>query len=103
MRSVYFSFLLIFLASCKDSQQASQMPPPQIPVFEATQQDVPIFNELVGQIYGLKDIPIRARVDGYLEKISFEEGSQVKQGQLLYSIDPDPYLAEVAARESKVA
>ncbi|MEJ2162996.1 MAG: efflux RND transporter periplasmic adaptor subunit [Robiginitalea sp.] len=103
MRSAFIFLLLVFFASCKDKQQAAQMPPPEIPVFEATQQDVPIFNELVGQIYGLKDIPIRARVDGYLQKISFEEGSQVKQGQLLYSIDPDPYLAEVAARESKVA
>jgi membrane fusion protein (multidrug efflux system) len=103
MRSIVLFLFLIVLASCKDNQQASQMPPPEIPVFETQQQDVPIFNELVGQIYGLKDIPIRARVDGYLEKISFDEGSQVKKGELLYSIDPDPYLAEVAARESKVA
>jgi membrane fusion protein (multidrug efflux system) len=103
MKSFSVLGLIVLLVSCGDQQQASQMPPPVIPVFEAKLQDVPIFNELVGQIYGLKDIPIRARVDGYLQKISFEEGSQVKQGQLLYSIDPDPYLAEVAARESKVA
>lgn len=79
------------------------MQPPEIPVFEAIQKDVPIFNELAGQIYGQKDIPIRARVDGLVEKISFEEGSRVKEGQLLYSIDPDPYLAEVAAKESLLA
>ena len=79
------------------------MAPLDIPVFEAQQQDVPIFEEMVGQIYGLKDIPIRARVDGYLEKISFEEGSRVERGDLLYSIDPDPFLAEVAAQESLLA
>ncbi len=79
------------------------MAPQDIPVFEALEQDVPIFEEMVGQIYGLKDIPIRARVDGYLEKISFEEGSRVNRGDLLYSIDPDPFLAEVAAQESHLA
>lgn len=79
------------------------MPPQEIPFVQAVQEDVPVYEELVGQIYGLKDIPIRARVDGFLEKISFEEGTQVKKGQLLYSIDPDPYLAQVASQQSKVA
>ena len=79
------------------------MVPLDITVVEVLQKDVPIYNELVGQIYGLKDIPIRARVDGYLEKISFEEGTKVNKGDLLYSIDPDPFLAEVAAQESNLA
>ena len=79
------------------------MMPPEIPVFEAKQQDVPIYNEMVGQIYGLQDIPIRARVDGFLEKISFDEGSRVRKGQLLYSIDPEPFQAEVAAQQSLLA
>lgn len=79
------------------------MPPQEIPVIKAVKKDVPVYDELVGQIYGLKDIPIRARVDGFLEKISFEEGTRVKKGQLLYSIDPDPYLAQVASQQSKVA
>jgi membrane fusion protein (multidrug efflux system) len=78
------------------------MAPPEIPVYEAQKRDVPIYNDLAGQIFGQQDIPIRARVDGFLQKISFEEGSRVKKGQLLYSIDPDPFLAEVAAMESQV-
>ena len=93
---------IVMLAGCKNKDTA-QMAPLDIPVFEALQQDVPIYDELVGQIYGLKDIPIRARVDGYLEKISFEEGSRVERGDLLYTIDPDPFLAEVAAQESLLA
>ena len=76
------------------------MPAPEVPVIEARQQDVPIYNEMVGQIYGLQDIPIRARVDGFLEKISFDEGSRVEKGKLLYSIDPEPFLAHVAAQQS---
>ncbi len=103
MKAIKILLLLALLLSCKDQEQAAQMPPPEIPVYEVRQQDVPIYNELAGQIYGQKDIPIRARVDGLIEKISFVEGSRVKKGQLLYSIDPDPYLAEVAARESLLA
>ena len=103
MKSHYILALLILLASCRDQEQTAQMQPPEIPVFEVRQQDVPIYNELAGQIYGQKDIPIRARVDGLLEKISFEEGSRVKKGQLLYSIDPEPYMAQVAAQESLLA
>lgn len=100
MRSISVLILFLFITSCKDREQASQMSPPEIPVFEAKQQDVPVYNEMVGQIYGLQDIPIRARVDGFLEKISFVEGSRVRKGQLLYSIDPEPFRAEVAAQQS---
>lgn len=103
MKIRYALLLVISLAACKDQEQTVEMQPPEIPIFEVQQQDVPIYNELAGQIYGQKDIPIRARVDGLIEKISFEEGSRVKKGQLLYSIDPDPYMAEVASRESLLA
>jgi membrane fusion protein (multidrug efflux system) len=109
MHKTFFHFALCALAlltvitSCGDKAGQAPEGPREITVFEAKQQDVPLFDEMVGQIYGQKDIPIRARVDGYLQKISFEEGSRVKKGELLYSIDPDPYLAEVAAQESLLA
>lgn len=103
MKYLSLTLLTLFAIACKGDKDVAQLPPQEIPVFEAIQKDVPIYDELVGQIYGLKDIPIRARVDGYLEKISFEEGTRVKKGQLLYTIDPDPFLAEVAAQRSLVA
>jgi membrane fusion protein (multidrug efflux system) len=103
MKPHYILVLLILLSACKEQEQTAQMQPPEVPVFEVRQQDVPIYNELAGQIYGQKDIPIRARVDGLLERISFEEGSRVKKGELLYSIDPEPYMAQVAAQESLLA
>ena len=93
--SVFLLIVLVF--SCNNDQGPVKMPLQEIPVIKAQQKDVPVYEELVGQIYGLKDIPIRARVDGFLEKISFEEGTKVTKGQLLYSIDPDPYLAQVAS------
>jgi membrane fusion protein (multidrug efflux system) len=51
----------------------------------------------------LKDIPIRARVQGFLEGVYFDEGRPVKRGQLLYTIDPEPFMADVAAKESMLA
>lgn len=78
------------------------MPPPKIPVVEVIQKDVPIYQEFVGQVYGLYDIPIRARVEGWVEGIYFIEGSPVYKDQLLYSIDPETYEAKVAEKESEL-
>jgi membrane fusion protein (multidrug efflux system) len=99
---ILFTGISIIYSSCKEDA-AKKAPPPDIQVINVIQQDVPIYREFVGQVYGLLDIPIRARVEGYLEVIHFREGRPVKKGDLLYSIDSQPFLAEVAAQESRVA
>lgn len=93
-------FLLCF--SCAEKEQ-SQIPVPDIPVFETKSQDVPIHREYVGQIFGFKDIGIKARVEGYLEVIHFKEGSPVEKGALLYTLESQPIEEKVAASESVVA
>jgi membrane fusion protein (multidrug efflux system) len=108
MNTTFKSILAIGIVSsmvigCSEEKKAGKMPPQKIPVIKVMQQDVPIYNEMVGQVYGLKDIPIRARVDGFLEKIAFEEGSTVTKGQLLYEIDSQPFEADVSAYTSKLA
>ena len=95
-------FLLFFSCSQKEEQQA-QAPPPQVTVVVTQAKDVPIFQEFVGQIYGFKDIAIRARVEGFLEGIHFEEGSRVDKGALLYTLESQPFEADVAAKMSRVA
>lgn len=57
----------------------------------------------MGQVYGFKDIAIRARVEGFLEGIHFKEGSALKKGKLLYTLESQPFDADVAAKMSKVA
>jgi len=102
LKPLFFALLLVVISSCKDKVQKA--PPPQpFQVYEVQTKSVPIYEEFVGQIYGEKDIPIRARVVGFLDGIHFKEGEQVKKGQLLYSIDPDPLQQEVAAQTSMVA
>jgi len=99
------SFVLVlftFVSGCKE-KSASEAPPPQVQVVEVIQQDIPVMEEFVGQTYGLFDIAIQARVDGFLEGIFFEEGRRVKKGQLLYTIDPEPFEAKVAASMGQLA
>ena len=95
-------FLLFFSCGQKEEQQA-QAPPPQVTVVVTQAKDVPIYQEFVGQIYGFKDIAIRARVEGFLEGIHFEEGSRVEKGSLLYTLESQPFEADVAAKMSRVA
>ena len=93
---------LFVFSSCKE-KEIEALPPQKINVYQVVPKTVPIYEEFVGQIYGEKDIPIRARVDGYIEEIHFEEGSRVKKGDLLYVIDPAPFKEAVVAKQSMVA
>ena len=97
-----FVFALLTFFSCGEKEPAA-LPPQKFQVYEVKTQSVPIYEEFVGQIYGEKDIPIRARVEGFLTGIHFLEGERVKKGQLLYSIDPEPFEERVAGEISKVS
>ena len=97
---VVISLSLIF--SCKD-ESVKVIPPQKIKVYKVTSKTVPIYEEFVGQVFGEKDIPIRARVEGFLDEIHFMEGSNIEKGKLLYVIDPDPQKEAVAAKQSMVA
>lgn len=98
----FFVLSVILLTSCGEAT-VQQPPPPTVTVVQSESADVPLEKEFVGQVYGIKDIPIRARVEGFLEGMHFEEGRPVKHGQLLYSIDPQPFQAAVAEKKSGVA
>ncbi len=78
-------------------------PPPEIPVVSPIQRDQPILLEAIGETMGSVDIPIRARVDGYLEGLFFEEGRPVEKDQLLYTIDPQPFEAAVVEAKGQLA
>ena len=97
--------LSLFLFACSEKQatQAPAPPPPDVSVVETQAQDVPLFLEFVGQTGGLKDIAIRARVEGFLEGLHFQEGGEVKKGDLLYTLESQPFEEKVAARMSAVA
>ena len=100
--SMLVSAFLLLITGCKEKSVAS-LPPPNVQVVEVIQQDIPVMEEFVGQTYGLYDIALQARVDGFLEGIYFDEGRRVKKGQLLYTIETDPYDARVAVAQGQLA
>ena len=79
----------LFLISCEGVVEDKKQPPPppKVTVVETRAEEVKIYQEFVGQIYGAKDIAIRARVEGFLEGIHFQEGSAIEKGKLLYTLE----------------
>jgi membrane fusion protein (multidrug efflux system) len=93
---------LAALVACSPAEPPAP-PPLDIKIVEAVQQDADITLDLVGQTRGSTDIPIRARVQGFLESIDFKEGRPVEDGQLLYTIDPASFQAKVVEAQGRVA
>ncbi len=103
IRYVLCILVLLFFLSCSKKEDQAPPPPPNVTVYQTEAQEVPIYREFVGQVFGFKDIAIRARVEGYLEGIHFEEGSRIEKGSLLYTLESQPFEANVAEKMSKVA
>ncbi len=96
--------LVLTLGACDSSEKAAgEMPPLLVRVTQSTLQDVPLTVEMVGTTMGTQDIPIRTRVEGYLETMEFEEGTFVKKGDMLYTVDAQPFQAMLVAAQSELA
>ena len=102
---IFLSSILV-LAGCgergtgSDSQNA---PPLEVLVSTAQQRDVPLYIEMVGSTLGSQDVPIRTRVEGFLESMDFQEGTFVKKGDLLYTVDAQPFQAKLVEAQSQLA
>jgi RND family efflux transporter MFP subunit len=94
---------LIFAAT--RPKHGSGAPPnsPDVEVVQVEQKDVPIYGEWIGTLDGFTNADVRAQVTGYLLKQGYQEGSFVKQGQLLFEIDPRPFQAALDQAEGQLA
>jgi membrane fusion protein, multidrug efflux system len=104
MRTMALCLGLLVLAGCGENKQEGpqQMPPPQVGVITLKPQTVPLTRDLVGRLSAFRSADVRARVAGVLLKRTYEEGTDVKKGQLLFQIDPAPLqAAQAAARASQ--
>jgi membrane fusion protein (multidrug efflux system) len=92
-RSIIFLIVIIglSLSSCKGNKEIEAPKPMEVPVVQVMQQNVALESEYTGQTYGESDVEMRSRVEGWVLTMDFKEGSMVKKGQLLYTIDPLPY------------
>lgn len=95
----------VLVTSCdKPASNAKAGPPPvNVTVAQPVAQKITEWDEFSGRLAAPETVEIRARVSGYLDKIHFKEGALVKQGDVLFTIDPRPYEAEVARLEAEVA
>jgi len=90
------------VAGCeKESRRV--LPPLEVPVAEVAKRDTPLAFELVAQMRGMVDVDVRPRVEGYVTSVAYVEGTEVKRGQLLFTIDDRPFLEKVAQQEAVLA
>jgi membrane fusion protein (multidrug efflux system) len=92
------------LVACSEEGDAVQQAPVLgVKVAESVARDVPLSIDMVGTTLGTQDVSIRARVEGFLESMDFEEGTFVNKGDLLYTIDAQPFQAKLVEAQSQLA
>ncbi|WP_370875347.1 efflux RND transporter periplasmic adaptor subunit [Methylobacterium amylolyticum] len=104
MRTLPAALLLIALGACQQKQAAVPTPPvPEIGVVTVQPQAIPYLRDLPGRVAPMRIAEVRSRVSGLVVKRLFEQGSMVKEGDILYKIDPAPYVVELASAEAALA
>ena len=101
--SVLLFLLTMVLLGCEKKEAAPPPPPPTVEVADVMQQDVPIYSEWVAQLNGDTNAQITPKVQGYLLKQNYKEGSFVKKGDLLFEIDQRPFQAALDQSKADLA
>jgi membrane fusion protein, multidrug efflux system len=96
------SAVLLLCVGCGKSTQP-QPRPPEVEVVQVEQKDVPIRKEWIGTLEGFVNAQIKPQVTGYLLRQRYQEGSFVKQGQLLFEIDPRTFQASLDQMKGQLA
>lgn len=85
--------LSVSLTGCKARADDESSPPPEVGVAKVISRKVQNWDEFNGRVSAVNSVNVKARVSGYLTRIAFREGSNVKRGDLLFEIDQRPYRA----------
>lgn len=94
---------LLLVLGCEKKQEAPAAVPPSVKVVDVIQQDVPIYSEWVAQLNGDTNAEITPKVQGYVLSRNYQEGFAVKQGQLLFALDPRPFEAALDQANAQLA
>src|SRR5882724_10572494 len=84
----------LIATGCGKHADKAPPPPPVVSVVQPIAREVIEWDEYIGRLESPESVEVRARVNGYLDKVHFKEGKEVKKGDLLFTIDPRPYQAE---------
>lgn len=91
-----------FLAACGNSGPPPAMPPPEVGVVTVEERPAPVDLTYMARTAGVREVEVRARVNGILQRRQYEEGTRVKEGALLFRIDPAPYEADASKARAQV-
>lgn len=90
------------LAGCDSGSVPPAPPPPSVAISEIKAGPVPLRFQYAGRVAAFREVEVRARVSGILQEKSFVEGAMVKEGDLLFRIDPASYEAELARAKAQL-
>jgi RND family efflux transporter MFP subunit len=92
-----------FAVACGSPKAAPPIPGPEVEVASVIQKDVPIYSEWIATLDGYVNAQIQPQVTGYVIRQNYKEGSFVRQGQILFQIDPRPFQALVDQANAQLA
>lgn len=91
-----------FFGCSSEKKQKNGRPPPPVEVAEVIQKEVPIYIDAIGNVGAWYTIDVRSQVTGTLQEVHVGEGQDVKVGQLIYTIDPAPFQADLDKAEAQL-
>ncbi len=94
--------LAALLAGCGGAPEVVALPPPEVAVSQPIEREVTDYFETTGHTAAVEEVEVRARVPGYLTRVSFTDGQIVRKGDVLFEIDPRPYQAAVLQAEGEI-
>ncbi len=96
-------FVAVAAAGCsKQAPPPPQRPAPEVTVVTVQPQTIPLVSSFVAQTESSRQVDIVARVSGFLDKIAYKEGDLVREGQLLFQLDPKPFQAQLEAARGEL-
>jgi membrane fusion protein (multidrug efflux system) len=94
--------LTLVTSGCKKAAPAA-LPPPIVQVMEVTATNLPLSAEFIGQLDSPQNVEVRARVEAFVEEVLFTEGTNVKAGDPLFTLDKKPFQQRLAAAKGMLA
>ncbi len=103
MRFCVTALAAVLAAGCSPAPSGSTPQTPEVSVLRAKAQVLPLTRDLVGRVSAVRSADVRARIPGILLRRLYREGSEVRQGEVLFEIDPKPYRAALDAAQAGLA
>ena len=102
-RRIGIGLLALLLGACDRPAAPAAPAPPTVTAIQVIRRDTPVATEVIAGVKAFQEVEIRSRVGGMLDRVAFKEGHRVRQGDLLFAIDPLPLDAAVADAAAKLA